>query len=107
MQWQIERSQSMIVKARPLRALTLAFSLAALAACTSVDLKEPAKIENRDGTAAAGTGSAMDPNASVSGVAPVVVQETDPLNDPASPWPSGASTSSTTASSSSRNSSRS
>lgn len=74
----------MIVQARPLRALTLAFSLAALAACTSVDLKEPAKIENRDGTAA-GTGPAMDPNASVSGVAPVVVQEADPLNDPASP----------------------
>ena len=75
----------MIVQARPFRALTLALSLAALAACTSVDLKEPAKIESRDGSAGAGTGSAMDPNASVSGVAPVVVQETDPLNDPASP----------------------
>jgi peptidoglycan-associated lipoprotein len=75
----------MNVQARPFRALTLALTLAALAACTSVDLKEPAKIESRDGSGAAGTGSAMDPNASVSGVAPVVVQESDPLNDPASP----------------------
>ena len=75
----------MIVKARPLRAITLAVSLAALAACTSVDLKEPAKIENRGGTATSGIDPAMDPNASVSGVAPVGVQETDPLNDPASP----------------------
>jgi peptidoglycan-associated lipoprotein len=74
----------MIVPARPLSVVTLAVSLAVLAACTSVDLKEPAKIETRD-PGSAGVGSAMDPNASVSGVAPVVVQETDPLNDPASP----------------------
>jgi len=74
----------MIVLARPLRVVTLAVSLVALAACTSVDLKEPAKIESRD-SSSAGTGSAVDPNASVSGVAPVVVQDTDPLNDPASP----------------------
>jgi peptidoglycan-associated lipoprotein len=64
--------------------VTLAASLAVLAACTSVDLKEPAKIERRD-AGSAGVGSTIDPNASVSGVAPVVVQETDPLNDPASP----------------------
>ena len=74
----------MIVLARPLRVVTLAVSLVTLAACTSVDLKEPAKIESRDASSA-GSGSAVDPNASVSGVAPVVVQDTDPLNDPASP----------------------
>lgn len=74
----------MIVLARPLRVIALAASLVALAACTSVDLKEPAKIENRD-AGSAGIGSAVDPNASISGVAPVVVQESDPLNDPASP----------------------
>ncbi len=71
---------------RPLRVATVALGLAVLAACTSVDLKDPAKIEKRDGTSAT-AGSALDPNASgsVSGVAPVVVQETDPLNDPAGP----------------------
>ena len=77
----------MILPAHPLRVVTLALSLVALAACTSVDLKDPAKIEKRDSTSAA-AGSNPDltnPNGSVSGVAPVVVQETDPLNDPASP----------------------
>ncbi len=69
-----------------LRVATLALSLAALAACTSVDLKEPAQIEKRDSSSASG-GSNVDPNlnGSVSGVAPVVAQEADPLNDPASP----------------------
>src|SRR5688500_9724824 len=71
---------------RPLRVAVLALGLAALAACTSVDLKEHAQIEKRDGSSAT-AGSALDPKASgsVSGVAPVVVQEADPLNDPASP----------------------
>ncbi len=75
----------MISPARPLRVATLALSFAVLAACTSVDLKEPAQIEKRDSSSA--TGGSLDPNASgsVSGVSPVVVQETDPLNDPASP----------------------
>jgi peptidoglycan-associated lipoprotein len=69
-----------------LRVATLALSLAALAACTSVDLQEPAQIEKRDSSAASG-GSTVDPNlnGSVSGVAPVVAPEVDPLNDPASP----------------------
>lgn len=78
----------MTYPARPLRVVTLALSLAVLGACTSVDLKEPAAIENRDGSSAAG-GSMLDPNLSasggVSGVAPVMVQEVDPLNDPAGP----------------------
>jgi peptidoglycan-associated lipoprotein len=75
----------MIFPAHPLRVVTLALSFAVLAACTSVDLKDPATIEKRDSTGATG-GSMVDPNASgVSGVAPVVVEETDPLNDPASP----------------------
>lgn len=80
----------MISPTRPLNALALAIGLAVAAtACTSVDLKEPAKIEQRD-PANAGAGSAPDAGSgadsgSVSGVAPVVVQETDPLNDPASP----------------------
>ena len=72
----------------PLRVAVLALTLAALGACTSVDLKDPAKIEKRDPSSATG-GSNIDPNSAagsgVSGVAPVVVQETDPLNDPASP----------------------
>jgi len=69
-----------------LRVATLAVSLAALAACTSVDLQEPAQIEKRDSTSASG-GSTVDPSlsGSVSGVAPVVAPEVDPLNDPASP----------------------
>ena len=71
-----------------LRLATLAVSLAALAACTSVDLQEPAQIEKRDGSSASG-GSTVDPSlsssGSVSGVAPVVAPEVDPLNDPASP----------------------
>lgn len=76
----------MISPIRPLRVVALALGLSFLAACTSVDLKKPAQIEKRDGSGAIG-GAELDPNASgsVSGVAPVVVQETDPLNDPASP----------------------
>ena len=81
----------MISPTRPLNALALAIGLAlAASACTSVDLKEPAKIEQRDSSSAS-PGSAPDAGATgadsggVSGVAPVVVQETDPLNDPASP----------------------
>ena len=77
----------MTFPARPLRVVTLALSLAVLAACTSVDLKDPAQIEKRDGSSA--TRGSLDTDTSgsgsVSGVAPVVVQETDPLNDPASP----------------------
>lgn len=73
----------------PLRVVVLAMTLAAMAACTSVDLKDPAKIEKRDPSSAVG-GSTIDANGNanaggVSGIAPVVVQETDPLNDPASP----------------------
>jgi peptidoglycan-associated lipoprotein len=71
----------------PLRVALLALALTALGACTSVDLKEPAKIEKRDPSSATG-GSAADAGGTtggVSGVAPVVVQEMDPLNDPASP----------------------
>ena len=73
----------------PLRVVFLVLTLAAMAACTSVDLKDPAKIEKRDPSSATG-GSTIDSNSNaaaggVSGVAPVVVQETDPLNDPASP----------------------
>ncbi len=80
----------MISPTRPLNALALAIGLAlAASACTSVDLKEPATIEQR-GPSSASPGSAPDAgtgadSGSVSGVAPVVVQETDPLNDPASP----------------------
>jgi peptidoglycan-associated lipoprotein len=68
------------------RVAALILSLAALAACTSVDLQEPAQIEKRDSSSAA-AGSMVDPNlnGSVSGVAPVVAPEVDPLNDPASP----------------------
>lgn len=77
----------MMFSAHPLRVVALALSLAALAACTSVDLKDPAQIEKRDASnAAAGSNPDLNSaNGSVSGVAPVVVQETDPLNDPASP----------------------
>ena len=77
----------MISPAHHFRVATLVLSLAALAACTSVDLKEPAQIEKRDSSSASG-GSTIDPslrNDSVSGVAPVVAPEVDPLNDPASP----------------------
>ena len=80
----------MISLATPIRVVTLTLALAVLAACTSVDLKAPAKIEKRDGSAA--LPGSTDPNATtgagaagVSGVAPVVVQEKDPLTDPASP----------------------
>ena len=80
----------MISPTRPLNALALAVGLAlAASACTSVDLKDPAKIEQR-GPSSALPGSAADAgtgadSGSVSGIAPVVVQETDPLDDPASP----------------------
>ena len=77
----------MISPAHHFRVATILLSLAALAACTSVDLKEPAQIEKRDSSSASG-GSTIDPslrNDSVSGVAPVVAPEVDPLNDPASP----------------------
>ncbi len=76
--------------ATPMRVVTLAVSLALVGACTSVDLKEPAKIEKRDGAGAL-PGSAADAGAGanaggVSGVAPVVVPAAiDPLEDPASP----------------------
>lgn len=79
----------MIPLATPFRVVTLFLALAGLAACTSVDLKEPAKIEKRDPSA--GQPGSIDPNAAgagaggVSGVAPVVVEEKDPLEDPASP----------------------
>lgn len=79
----------MISPSHPLRVAALALTLAAVAACTSVDLQDKAKIEKRDPSKSTG-GSALDSSTSgmaggVSGVAPVVVQETDPLNDPASP----------------------
>jgi len=76
----------MISPLSQLRVATLAVSLAVLAACTSVDLQDPAQIEKRDSTSASG-GSTVDPSlsGSVSGVAPVVAPEVDPLNDPASP----------------------
>jgi peptidoglycan-associated lipoprotein len=76
----------MIFAAHPLRVATLILSIAALAACTSVDLKEPAQIEKRDSSSAT-SGSTLDPNvdSSVSGVAPVTVEQMDPLNDPSSP----------------------
>lgn len=77
----------MMTPALPFRAMVLALALAGLAACTSVDLKEPAKVEKRDPGSSTG-GSAPDAGLApggVSGVAPVVVQEPDPLNDPASP----------------------
>jgi peptidoglycan-associated lipoprotein len=78
-------AKPMTYSIRPLRIVALALGLTILAACTSVDLKEPAQIEKRDGSSA--SGGSLDPNASgsVSGVAPVTVQETDPLNDPAGP----------------------
>jgi peptidoglycan-associated lipoprotein len=87
MQWHIERSQLMISAIHSLRLAVLALTLAGLGACTSVDLKDPAKIEKRDPSSATG-GSTTDADsaaAGVSGVAPVVVQEMDPLDDPASP----------------------
>jgi peptidoglycan-associated lipoprotein len=77
----------MISPAHQLRVATVVFSLAALAACTSVDLKEPAQIEKRDSSSASG-GSMVDPSLtgdSVSGVAPVVTQDVDPLDDPQGP----------------------
>ena len=44
----------MISPAHHFRVATLVLSLAALAACTSVDLKEPAQIEKRDSSSASG-----------------------------------------------------
>lgn len=81
----------MIPQKRTLNALALAIGLAlAATACTSVDLKDPATIEQRDPSSATpgsapGAGTEGADSGAVSGVAPVVVQETDPLNDPASP----------------------
>src|SRR5690606_34890894 len=69
------------------RVVTVILSLAALAACTSVDLKDPAEIEKRDSSSAPG-GSMVDPSLtsdSVSGVAPDVTPEVDPLDDPQGP----------------------
>ena len=59
----------MTVLARSLRAFTLALGLAALAACTSVDLKEPAKIEKRDGSSGAGGSGDLNASTGVSGIA--------------------------------------
>ena len=77
----------MMSLATPLRVVTLSVSLAILGACTSVDLKDPAKIEKRDGAGAlpGSTADAGSNAAGVSGVAPVVVPQVDPLDDPASP----------------------
>lgn len=77
----------MISPAHHFRVVTVILSLAALAACTSVDLKDPAEIEKRDSSSASG-GSMVDPSLtsdSVSGVAPVVTPEVDPLDDPQGP----------------------
>jgi peptidoglycan-associated lipoprotein len=65
----------------------LSLAIVGLAGCTSTELqKDPAKVERR------GAGTVPDPSATqssdssgVSGVAPVVVEEKDPLQDPNSP----------------------
>lgn len=74
---------------RPVRfaLVGLALALGGLTACTSTQLqKDPAKVERR------GTPTAPDSSANqagdasgISGVAPVVVEEKDPLQDPNSP----------------------
>ncbi len=71
-------------------ALLLVLGLTGLAACTSVELdKNAAKIEKRDGADGAGSGTTRDAGGAqaggVSGVAPVVVEQKDPLTDPDSP----------------------
>lgn len=70
-------------------AVLLALGIAGLAGCTSVALdKNAAKIEKRDGAGTAGNGTARGSDAQsggVSDVAPVVVEQKDPLTDPDSP----------------------
>ncbi|MGE3603483.1 MAG: peptidoglycan-associated lipoprotein Pal [Lautropia sp.] len=71
-------------------AVLLVLGLTGLAACTSVELdKNAAKIEKRDGAGAAGGSTTREAagaqSGGVSDVAPVVVEQKDPLTDPDSP----------------------
>lgn len=70
-------------------AVLLILGLAGIAGCTSVELdKNAAKIEKRDGAGAGGDSATRGTGAQsggISEVAPVVVEQKDPLTDPDSP----------------------